>query len=101
MTKRRSKSLGTSGYHTLAQQFLSSAHSNFNRIRERHGRADSCGLIEHYTDVVSEATVAEAVAYEAGDHDLSARALKLARTATRAQRGAVAACRLGKRVRAR
>ena len=99
---RRKKSLGTSSdntYRELARSFMSSAASNFSRIRERHGRADSCGLIEHYTDVVSEASVAEAVAYEAGDDALAARARKLTSTATRAQRGAVAACRLGVKVR--
>lgn len=103
MAKRRSKSLGTSdrptsSIHALAQGFMSSAHSNFVRTRARHASADSCGLIEHYTDVVAEASVAEAVAYEIGDDALAARARKLTSTATRAQRGAVAACRLGKRV---
>ena len=95
------KNLGDSNqaFHALAQSFMSSAQNNFNRIRERHGRADSCGLIEHYTDVVSEATVAEAVAYEAGDDALATRARKLTSTATRAQRGVVAACRLGVRTR--
>jgi hypothetical protein len=100
--KRRKKALGnapTSNIHALAQSFMSSAQSNFNRIRERHGRADSCGLIEYYTDVVAESTTAEAVAYEIGDDALAARARKLTSTATRAQRGAVAACRLGVRTR--
>lgn len=101
MAKRRKKRLGesSSNYRALAQNFLSSAQQNFNRIRERHGRADSCGLIEHYTDVVAEAVTAEAVAFEAGDRDLSDRARKLASTATHAQRGAVAACRRGVKVR--
>jgi hypothetical protein len=101
MAKRRKKTLGNypeNNYHALAQNFMSSATNNFARIRERHSRADSCSLIEHYTDVVSEATVAEAVAYEAGDDVLAARARKLTSTATRAQRGAVAACRRGVKV---
>ena len=104
MAKRRKTSLGDNrerAYHELAKEFLSSAHNNFQRIRERHSRSDSCGLVEHYTDVVAEATVAEAVAYEAGDDALHARARKLVSTATRAQRGATAACRLGVRVRSR
>ncbi len=67
--------------------------------RSRHGRSDSCSLIEHYTDVVAEAVTAEAIAYEAGDRALATRANKLASTATHAQRGAVAACRRGVRVR--
>jgi hypothetical protein len=96
MAKKR-KSLGD--YHSLASSFYRSARTNFEQIRERHGRADSCGLVEHYTDVVAEATVAEAIAHEAGDDALTARARKLASTATRAQRGAVAACRLGVRTR--
>lgn len=98
MATRRRKSLG-SDFQTLAQRFMTSAHRNFQQIRSRHSRADSCSLIEHYTDVVSEATVAEAIAYEAGDRALATRANKLASTATRAQRGAVAACRRGVRVR--
>jgi len=101
MAKRRKKPFGMSSdnYRALAQSFMSSAHQNFNRIRERHARADSCGLIEHYTDVVAEAVTAEAIAFEAGDRELSDRARKLASTATHAQRGAVKACRLGKRTR--
>lgn len=101
MVKRRKKPFGMSSdnYHALAQSFMSSAHNNFQRIRARHSRADSCALIEHYTDVVAEAITAEAVAFEAGDRALSDRARKLASTATRAQRGAVAACRLGVKVR--
>jgi hypothetical protein len=100
---RSRKVLGTDnaqrGFQSLAEEFFSSAHQNFSRIRARHGRADSCGLIEHYTDVVAEASVAEAVAHEAGDSVLADRARKLTSTATRAQRGAVAACRLGARTR--
>jgi hypothetical protein len=101
MAKRRKKSLGMSddNYRALAQNFMSSAHSNFQRIRERHGRSGSCSLIEHYTDVVAEAVTAEAIAFEAGDRALSDRARKLASTATHAQRGAVAACRRGVKVR--
>lgn len=95
MAKR--KALGD--YHSLASSFYRSARTNFEQIRERHGRADSCGLIEHYTDVVAEATVAEAIAHEAGDDALASRARKLTSTATRAQRGATAACRLGVRTR--
>lgn len=97
MAKRRRKGLGSDNYRSLAAGFYSSAQTNFQQIRERHGRADSCGLIEHYTDVVAEAVTAEAVAFEAGDRDLASRARKLASTATRAQRGAVAACRRGVR----
>jgi hypothetical protein len=95
---KRRKQLG-SDFETLAHRFMSSAHQNFQRIRSRHSRTDSCSLIEHYTDVVSEATVAEAIAFEAGDRALATRANKLASTATHAQRGAVAACRRGVRVR--
>ena len=42
MTKRRKKPLGTAtnNFHELAQEFLSSAQQNFNRIRARHSRAD-------------------------------------------------------------
>jgi len=101
MAKRRKKALGNypeNNYHALAQSFMSSAANNFARMRERHSRVDSCSLIEHYTDVVSEATVASAVAHEAGDAALAARAQKLTSTATRAQRGVVAACRRGVKV---
>lgn len=97
MPKRRKKQLGD--YHSLASSFYRSARTNFAQIRERHSRADSCGLIEHYTDVVAEAVTAEAVAHEAGDDALAERARKLASTATHAQRGAVQACRRGVRTR--
>ena len=97
MSKLRRKSLGD--YHSLASAFFRSARTNFVSIRERHTKSDSCGSVEHYTDVVAEATVAEAIAHEAGDDALAERARKLARTAVHAQRGAVAACRRGIRTR--
>lgn len=95
MSKLRRKSLGD--YHSLASSFYRSARTNFEHIRERNAKSDSCGSVEHYTDVVAEATVAEAVAHEAGDDALAERARKLARTAVHAQRGAVMACRRGVR----
>lgn len=99
---RRRKSLGSdNNYRSLAESFFSSADQNFRRIRGRHAKSDACDLVEHYTDVVAEATVAEAVSYEAGDDALHARARKLVSTATRAQRGATAACRVGVRARSR
>lgn len=97
MAKRRRKQLGSDNFRALAQNFYSSAWNNFTQGERERGRPNPCRLIEHYTDVVAEASVASAVAHEAGDNALAERALKLASTATHAQRGAVAACRLGAR----
>lgn len=83
-----------------AENWLQSAERNFKSIRSRVKSADPCSLIEHYTDVVAEATVAEACATQIEDNvpkAIADRATKLMRTATRAQRGAVKACRLGVR----
>lgn len=82
-----------------AGEWLSSAESNFKRIRGRVSRSNPCGLIEHYTDVIAEATVASAMAGD--DRQIGDRAEKLTRTATRAQRGAVKACQLSVKPKAR
>ena len=75
--------------------WFQSARKNFDRIRARHSKSNPCSLIEHYTDVIAEATVASVLA--ASGSVTAEHAEKLTRTATRAQRGAVAACRLGRR----
>lgn len=95
MARRRTRSSGL-GNAGRAEGWLDSAKSNFASIRRRHSRTNPCSLIEHYTDVVAEATVAEVLAHETSP-TLAAQAEKLTRTATRAQRGAVAACRQGVR----
>jgi len=75
--------------------WLRSAEKNFASILGRKRRSNPCSLIGHYTDVAAEATAAEALAAEAGVNGVATRASKLASTATRAQRGAVEACRRG------
>lgn len=79
--KRRSR--GLSG--GTGESWYNSAQANFDRVRR--GNSRGCAAIEHYTDVIAEATVAENMG--------SVPAAKLVRTATRAQRGAVALCRRG------
>ncbi len=76
-----------------AISWLSSASKNFARIKSRSkgGNAGSCSQIEHYTDVVAEATAAEALAPEGSA--IAKRASNLAREATHAQRLAVQTCR--------
>ncbi len=97
MTKKRKKcglgSQGTVDYTQRARDWFSSAVDNFTRIRR--GKQRGCSAVEHYTDVVAEATAAEAMAHESGAHTLAKQANKLRKTATQAQRGAVALCRRG------
>lgn len=73
--------------------WLNSAEKNWASILNRKRRSDPCSLIEHYTDVIAEATVAEALATQHHAGLYQRNAAKLARRATHAQRGAVAACR--------
>lgn len=77
-----------------AREFYRSAVDNFQRIRR--GKQRGCAAIEHYTDVVAEASAAEMLAESAGQRAISHPAAKLVSTATRAQRGAVALCRRGR-----
>lgn len=89
--RRKSRGLGDSG--RSARSFYTSAVNNFTRIRQ--GQTRGCAAIEHYTDVVVEAATAETLAHSARDTQLAKNAAKLQRTATNAQRGAVALCRRG------
>lgn len=89
--RRRSRGLGDAGG---PESWFRSARTNFDAIRKRHSRVGACGLVEHYTDVIAEATVASVLA--AKGSVTQEHADKLAKTATRAQRGAVAACRRGR-----
>lgn len=77
------------GNSSRAMGWLTSASKNFSRIQK--GRGSACSQIEHYTDVVAEATAAAAVADEGSA--VARRAENLAREATQAQRLAVTACR--------
>jgi hypothetical protein len=100
---RKAAEHAAAGYKkTEAGRFFASATDNFHRIRARSAgrrgteRHNPCSDVEHYTDVIAEATVATVMA--GNDDGLANRADKLRATATRAQRGAVAACALrGKR----
>lgn len=82
------------------ENWYTSALNNFKRIRSRHAKSDPCSLIEHYTDVVAEATTAAAIGHNIesdipGVERFAKAADQLTSTATRAQRGAVKACSLG------
>lgn len=91
MAKRRKRG-GLGAAEGSAISWLSSAVTNFRRIQTRNTTANNpCGAIEHYTDVVAEATAAEAVAGPGSA--VARRASNLASEATRAQRTAVIACR--------
>lgn len=90
--RKRSKGLGNESSDKALGWYVS-AGRNFDRIRA--GKQRGCSAVEHYTDVVVEATVAETLAVMEQRPVLVAKAAKLARTATRAQRGAVALCRRG------
>ena len=89
---RRHRRLGDAA--VSAGNWLNSASNNFDRIQQRGG--EPCGLVEHYTDVVAEATAAEALAHEASDEPTVQRASKLASKATKEQRRVVRLCRRGK-----
>lgn len=83
-----------------AGNWLRSAKENFDRIRRTHAKKDPCVVIEHYTDVIAEATAAEAFAANTdadvpGIERVREAADALRSTATKAQRGAVKACSLG------
>lgn len=73
--------------------WFNSANNNFRRIQGRAGRPGSgdCSTIEHYTDVIAEATAAEALAPRGSA--IATRADNLRRQATHAQRAAVQVCR--------
>jgi len=90
------KSLGTAReIAARAESFYQSAANNWTRIRKRHGRVNECSNIEHYTNVVTEASVAAVLAEHAGDTALERQADRLTSRATHAQRGAIKACSLG------
>ena len=75
-----------------AVNWLKSANDNFNRIKKsRMNVKHNCHFIEHYTDVIAEATAAMAVAGEGSSVIIKAQ--NLAREATDAQRLAVQLCR--------
>jgi hypothetical protein len=77
-----------------AESFFRSARANWDGILKRKG-SDPCSLIVHYSDVVVESEVAVNLAPEGSVTQEHAE--KLGRTAGRAMRGAIAACRLGRR----
>jgi hypothetical protein len=85
---RRRRQLGD--IETPAGRWLSSATKNFQRIRSRRN-TDGCDAIEHYTDVIAEATAASATAPSGSA--TATRAERLASEATHAQRQAVQVCR--------
>ncbi len=87
---RPRKRTGLGAAEGSAISWLSSAQSNFTRIKKMRN-ADGCGAVEHYTDVIAEATAAEAVAGPGSA--VARRASNLAREATHAQRQAVQVCR--------
>lgn len=72
-----------------AMSWFNSANNNFRRIQGRRG--NDCSTIEHYTDVIAEATAAEALAPRGSA--IATRADNLRRQATHAQRAAVQVCR--------
>ena len=90
--KRRSSGLGmTSNEHAgRAASWLRSATQNLHRIAKITN--NPCSTIEHYTDVIAEATVAENEAQYAGDKVIALKASTLTRHATEMQRSRVYAC---------
>lgn len=88
MAKRRRKGLGDSS--TSAAGWLTSATRNLSRMRGQ--KNSGCSSIEHYTDVVAEATVAAVLAPKGSA--ISTRADNVVREATAAQRVATQACKL-------
>lgn len=74
-----------------ALSWFNSANNNFRRLQNRRGSGSDCTTIEHYTDVIAEATAAEALAPRGSA--IATRADNLRRQATHAQRAAVQVCR--------
>lgn len=79
--------LGEADRASEAIKWLESALKNFNA----HKGKRSCFQIEHFTDVIAEATAASAVAPQGSA--IVTRASRLASEATQAQRESVHACR--------
>lgn len=100
MAKRRSRSrrqfgLAPQEHATNARNWMRSADSIMLTV-DRVLTRDPCRAIEHYTDAISEATVAEVQFHQAGDDKSADFASKFRSKATRRQREAVKLCRLRK-----
>jgi hypothetical protein len=97
MTKRKRGFAGTIEEHAEgARRFLESARRNY--ARQLEWRSDkpnrtSCGAIEHMTDVIAEASIAEIEATYAGDKNMQDAADKLRHSATVKQRELLQRCR--------
>ena len=95
--KRRRKSLGatTARHEDRAHKWFTSATNNFDRILRNDSYLERpCSVIEHFTDVIVEANVAEVEATHAGHGRQADAAEKLASQATKFQRDAVQACQI-------
>jgi hypothetical protein len=74
-----------------AMNWLNSATKNFHRIQSTRHSGSACWQIEHYTDVVAEATAASALVPVGSA--IHKKASNLQREATDAQRQATRSCR--------